>query len=497
MTDERSKPRLMLVSGPPRAGCSFLAGLLARHPLTRLLDNPSANLQWLKASLEGHPTDASGPSAGESYTHQLMVCPQLLLSTDLLKTLASSDLAASCTILVVDRNPPDGICSLARFIHLQPQLPDPWKERQDFFNAAAELWQQALQGIELAASLDLSMIRVQYEQLVRQPDATLEGIWRRIGMVGLDRETKPLFHSSISTSLCFRDRPVDLASIDRWRRQLSQTEYNSLAFVRDACETTPELPPLPTRSPLIATGRGGSGTRLLSEVLLAQGVHLGDQLNPSGDSVQWADILYEMALANLKGHSSPWSGSWRSELLHRARWLCKDLHPSQPWGFKLPEAMLVLHELLEAWPSAQIIHLIRHPLDTCLRRTHMTSRTTNPVGSAMLQVAYDKLGLTQDPQTDEPHWRNAVSWWYQLDLLQRTKHYFSNRILEIRYEDLCDSPQATADRLAKDLGLPGTVVSLDVEKDRRRRWELGDPRINAIWELCGSIAESYGYHLEA
>ena len=31
------------------------------------------------------------------------------------------------------------------------------------------------------------------------------------------------------------------------------------------------------------------------------------------------------------------------------------------WGFKLPEAMLIMPELLAAFPAARLVHLVRHP----------------------------------------------------------------------------------------------------------------------------------------
>ena len=56
-------------------------------------------------------------------------------------------------------------------------------------------------------------------------------------------------------------------------------------------------------SPIVATGRGGSGTRLLSTVLQKLGCHLGNELNESGDSMEWAEVIYDIVLSKLNAES--------------------------------------------------------------------------------------------------------------------------------------------------------------------------------------------------
>ncbi|WP_411869088.1 sulfotransferase family protein [Vulcanococcus limneticus] len=393
----------------------------------------------------------------------------------------------------LNRQPADLICSLARFPHLQPCLPCPRDQRVAFFQAAL----QSLQGEEaLLGQLELQLTgqgirrhHLHFEELVGNPQALVR-LRRSLGLS--ESEQPPL--AGISPSLCFRERPLDQASLGRWQRQLSTEERQQLAPI------PPGLPPLSApepSDPLILTGRGGSGTRLLADAVISQGLDLGARLNASSDSIQWADLLYEMALSALQGHSGPWSGNWAEELRHRARCLALQRPPSQPWGFKLPEVMLVPEALLQTWPGSTLVHLVRHPLDTCLRRTHMTSRTSNPVGKALLEQAYSALGRRQSPEEDPPHLRNAVSWWYQLQEIQRVRQQYPARLLELRYEDLCDQPQATTHGLMQALGLPSRPVGLTVDPSRRRRWNAGDERIDQVWALCGSLAEIYGYSAEA
>ena len=405
---------------------------------------------------------------------------------------STSDFPPGHAVLIA-RQPADVVCSLARFPHLQPQLPCPRQHRISFLKGALKMLQQQelllSQLCQRLMSRGFVVHRLTYEELVADPAV----IVRLCHNLGFPRsEVKPL--AGISPSLCFRERPLDQAGVGRWQRQLHSDE---LAKFRLAPSVQKSLDSPEASPPLILTGRGGSGTRLLADALRGQGVDLGARLNPSSDSIHWADLLYEMVLSSLQGHCSPWSGSWSEELRHRARCLSLGRLSAKPWGFKLPEAMLVLNTLLQTWPRSTVVHLVRHPLDTCLRRTHMTSRTSNPVGKALLEQAYRTLERPQRPDDDPPHLRNAVSWWYQLQEIQRVREHFPGRVIEIRYEDLCDCPQETINALMQALGSQSRPVGLPVDSSRRRRWNAGDERIGEVWALCGPLAETYGYRVES
>ena len=53
--------------------------------------------------------------------------------------------------------------------------------------------------------------------------------------------------------------------------------------------------------PVILLGRGGSGTRMLSELALGLGVFLGGALNETGDSLEWVESLRELGIATCAG----------------------------------------------------------------------------------------------------------------------------------------------------------------------------------------------------
>lgn len=248
-------------------------------------------------------------------------------------------------------------------------------------------------------------------------------------------------------------------------------------------------------SPVILTGRGGSGTRLFSVALQRLGIFLGNALNQTEDSIEWVQPLYRIAVASLTGDPGG-QGRWNDELRANARAILgAKTAEGDAWGWKLPETVLILPQVLDAFPNARVIHVIRHPLDVCLRRSHMTSRTGNPIGDAVLAAAYARLGWTSDPRSDPEHLRNAASWRFQLEralAFSATEH---RRVLEVRYEAMCDSPQRMLQVLAGFLGV-APVPAMDgvqIDPERRRRWTPEDPRAGEVWEICGPIADRLGY----
>lgn len=499
--------QLVLVIGSPRSGICFTASQLAQHPQTLLLDGNNGIAEaWLCSQLGGAAPDSpdspaplggatlresaqlaltliyDAPPPAPGPSQLILPLPQLFSDADKARRLLgrAARLQPRPLLLEVLRDRQDVVSSLARFPHLTPYLPDPWAEPAAFRAAAEQLWLSCRDHAEQLRRDGWEIPLVRYEQLVLHGPALL---WSALGLAPVAPVAQRRLHG-ISSSLCFRDRRLDRAGLGRGIRQ------------QQAPAATAEPAPLAS-PPLIATGRGGSGTRLLTLLLQGLGVHLGNSLNPSGDSVEWADLIYELCLASLAGHPGPWRGRWSSELIHRARCVAP-ASAAGPWAFKLPEAMLVLPQLTSIWPSTPVIHLVRHPVDTCLRRSHMTSRLNNPIGRAILQRSFAALGLKEDPADAPAYWCNAVSWWFQLEQLQRCKNVTSIRSqpwIELRYEDICADPQRQADLLADQLGLCRVPMTLPVNPVRSRRPDRQDPRALQVWELCGPIAMRYGYAL--
>jgi hypothetical protein len=254
---------------------------------------------------------------------------------------------------------------------------------------------------------------------------------------------------------------------------------------------------------VLLIGRGGSGTRLLSQLAVDAGIFIGNQINHTGDSVEWVDLIYRMVVEAGGGDDLPSGSRYRGEIRATAEQILGDApaRPSGRWGLKLPETMLVLPLLMDAFPRATVVHLTRHPISSSLRRTHMTSRLDNPVGRVALPAAYRYAKL--DPGqigTDEPYLHNAYSWNFQVTRVVRYARAALDeaRYLEIRYEDLCAQPDRVSAVVRSYLGGADErgKSALPVELSRAGAWDARDPRVPLIWRICGDTAARLGYARE-
>ena len=251
-------------------------------------------------------------------------------------------------------------------------------------------------------------------------------------------------------------------------------------------------------APVLFTGRGGSGTRLLSQIAAETGIFIGS-LNKSGDSTQWVKLIYRMTVEAGGQRDLPSGSRYREEIRARAtQFLDQEAaRNALLWGLKLPEMMLVVPLLIDALPRAKLVHLIRHPISSSLRRTHMTSRLNNPIGTVALPAAYRYSNRdVARIATDDPYLHNACSWNFQVTRVARyaRESLGETRYLEIAYEDLCTEPSRVVASVRAFLGCsPAAETSIPVDRSRMGGWDSGDPRADSIWELCGETGALLGY----
>ena len=261
--------------------------------------------------------------------------------------------------------------------------------------------------------------------------------------------------------------------------------------------------PAPIDAVVLFTGRGGSGTRLLSQLAADAGIFIGNHVNKSGDSTEWIDLIYRMVLQTGGQRDLPSGSKYRQEIRGRAQQILGDgpLSRSGLWGLKLPETMLVLPLLIDAFPHAKVVHLTRHPVSSSLRRTHMTSNLNNAVGAVVLPAAYRYANRdTGQIATDAPYLHNAFAWNFQVSRVVRYARDVlgAARYLEIRYEDTCAQPDGVLALVQSYLGFADerATTSIQVDNSRAGGWDPRDPRVETIWEICGETAALLGYTRE-
>lgn len=250
--------------------------------------------------------------------------------------------------------------------------------------------------------------------------------------------------------------------------------------------------------PCLLLGTGGGGTRVLAEAAARLGLFLGATVNESFDSVAWAPLVYDLVTSRADGVDLPRGNGARAQILETARLACDPwLAQGEPFGWKLPEFLLVVPLLFDAFPDAGAVLLVRHPATAALRRPHVTTTPAHPLGRVVLRGAYlaagrDLARIERDP----PHVRQALAWAHQVGRAERwlRDEVPPERVLLLRLEDFALSPRATVARLAAHLGLPpprpGDASLYDDERAGRRP----DPaRVREVDAICGEVAARVGY----
>lgn len=260
--------------------------------------------------------------------------------------------------------------------------------------------------------------------------------------------------------------------------------------------------PFDLYNPVLITGKGGSGTRLLSRLIRQVQVFLGNKLNRQGDSLEWVEINRKFILEGISIKNGSFNNLNKMQLINQAKQILNHLprtNSYRAWGLKLPEMLFMLPEMFESFEHTKLIHLVRHPIKANMRRTHITSRMDNPIGQWCLPRAYRYLNLNENDirkNTDEIN--NAISWKFQLDIINdfAQKNLNGKNYLIIKFEDIIADPMSVLVCIKTFLGLKNeNTDSTEILIDKNRIEPKNTNAIleDKIWEICGQTAEFFGY----
>lgn len=550
---------VVIIAGSQRSGTTLVGQILGAHPNAVLIDESNGLYKWTDALFAGAPKadideafenccrsaltnyqQAAGEarfldkhSLSEAVTHLVLKAPNLTYSAA-----AVARTFPNVSVIYMTRDIRDVVASMQRLEHIpmvenqvarlkaEPELrlkfasdlrrlesPDISRTRQMAIIAKIKM---ALDSTFIEAGLPVHHLR--YETLVTGPDESISGLLDHAQLA--PSKACARFHKVMrgwGPGLTDRTRPIDTLSQNNWSTRITGSEQAEIweetkeLMLARGYRQNPTVVERPTdsistrvlESPVIVLGRGGGGTRLLSKMLQDMGVFLGNRLNPSEDSMEWASLVYEMAIKALVRPYPDKSGKsfdWKPVLIKQATEILAagNWDGEQAWGFKLPELSLVPGSFAKAFPSGKFVHLVRHPVSASLRRLHKTSRIEDPVGRAALRAAYAHSGIPLSRiQSDELYLRNAISWLHQAGTLSDfgRKHLPPERYIEVRFEDLCKHPKATFDRLADFLGTTGAGQFVDpgIDWDRLNRYERTPEQVDEVWDMCRAVAERFGY----
>jgi len=250
-------------------------------------------------------------------------------------------------------------------------------------------------------------------------------------------------------------------------------------------------------SPIVIGGVGGSGTRVIAEILRAQGIYLGDDLNAASDNL-WFTLLFKRAelfpddnnldemnqgcdlflkvmtwaqgvdaVLTQQDHQLLNQLAAEDRLQHPKEWLKQRVDSIQLkfsgqqsdsagddlWGWKEPNSHFFVPYLKSRIPELRYIHVVRHGLDMAF------SKNQN-------QLAFWGERLLGRPvDVNDPS--DSLSYWCRVH--QRVGRYaddLQGRFLSIDFDSFCVEPEKQMPELLDFVGVSGGDValqSLDVE----------------------------------
>jgi hypothetical protein len=254
-------------------------------------------------------------------------------------------------------------------------------------------------------------------------------------------------------------------------------------------------------------GVGGSGTRLVAELLRGLGYYMGGDLNEATDNL-WFTLLFKrvelwegaegelsdgievftaamaemralteteaawvrgLAAADRPQHTSVWLKDRVTSLLAATR----TPRHLRPWAWKEPNTHVVLDRLQAAMPDLAYIHVVRNGLDMAFSANQNQLRLW---GARVLGV--DEVDATP---------RNSLAFWCRVhQRVERIGRQMPGRFLWLNYDQLCSSPldglrvllaflDAVPDAATESALLARIHAPASIGRFRRHGAELFDP----------------------
>ena len=288
-----------------------------------------------------------------------------------------------------------------------------------------------------------------------------------------------------------------------------------------------DCPILSNAAPVVVGGVGGSGTRVIAQLLQSLDFDMGSDLNESLDDLSFTALFKRPSLWPIQQHLSQLkaaldvylasrghkSTSWISQahqnarvaellkstrqkdewietgdLSDREQFLTTANQPKPLWGWKEPNAHIPLPFLMAALPNMKYIHVIRHGLDMA----YSSNQTQLRVWGAQL------LGRAVDTGSAD----DSFAYWCaaHMRLLQLCE-VANQKILILPFEGLFTDADSTLNNLCSFLGRPNTLATaretlstLDAPQTIGRYREL--PRLN-VSEVNRRLLDRLGYDIES
>jgi hypothetical protein len=233
-------------------------------------------------------------------------------------------------------------------------------------------------------------------------------------------------------------------------------------------------------SPIVVGGVGGSGTRLVVQLLQDANVAMGQHCNAAGDSMPFVPLYDKYINSYLGGVVQP--AEFAQSLIgaiaeHRGK------EPlSGPWGWKNPRSIYLLPLLDQAVTGLRFIHVVRDGL-----------AMADSSNQAQLYKHGD-IVLPEDMHTLDNAQRALMLWAIVNHAAADYGGRMGNRYLRIRYEDICYDPRTASVELARAFGLTGrNSGTLAIRPPRTRAMQCVTTTDTVVSETVIAALRRFGY----
>lgn len=235
-------------------------------------------------------------------------------------------------------------------------------------------------------------------------------------------------------------------------------------------------------NPIVVGALGGSGTRVVAQILIQLGVNLGNQLNSSNDELLFTHLfkrpqyIHAVSDKNLVLRLKSYAKLRVKGELHRkqyAAYLREALQPIHDmnqeaiakliegytqnpaktglWGWKEPNSHVILPALVAAFPEMKYIHVIRHGYAMA------TSSNRQQLDNWGEHYGIRKHFIDEEPiMAQFKYWRVANR---GAQLYGEAK--LKDRFMLLRIEDLVNEPGKVIRELADFVGVPLNATLLE------------------------------------
>lgn len=259
--------------------------------------------------------------------------------------------------------------------------------------------------------------------------------------------------------------------------------------------------------PVVIFNKSHSGSRLLARLIAEAGVFMGAHQNESNDSWDVLRLVEYLVRQYYPDYSALWQpGSDPDPALPG---LVREVFAAHTegmdqgarWGWKLCEATYILPVLDFLFPDGRYIHLIRDGRDVAFSDHRAPN---NPFWKKIYfntdhVLAWRGLRFHKRDYERRSHVYNAMHWANSVAVGRTYGAMLRERYLEVRYEDLCESFDETAQRVLAFIGVNDAAEAIarirpSVYRNAvRKHLEQPNEKVREVVEITKPLLLSLGY----